>query len=75
MVFLQLGLISVNMDLVKWVYFGVAATTHDPDQAVREEGGVPQVTLHFIDGTQREFDLPEHVNAVRDYLRPTTPGR
>jgi hypothetical protein len=69
--FLQLGLISVNMALVKWVYFGVAATTHDPDEAVDESGGLPQVTLHFIDGTQREFDLPEHVEAIKAFLQAT----
>jgi hypothetical protein len=68
MAFLQLGLISVNMDLVKWVYFGIAATTDDPDKAVDTSGGVPQVTLHFLDGSQREFDLPEHVAAVKKYL-------
>jgi hypothetical protein len=72
MAFLQLGLISVNMDLVKWAYFGVAATTHDPDEAVNDNGGVPQVTLHFIDGTQREFDLPEHFEAVKNYLQSTS---
>jgi hypothetical protein len=66
--FLQLGLISVNMSLVKWVYFGIAAKTDNPDEAVSQEGGVPQATLHFIDGTQREFDLPEHVEAIRKFL-------
>jgi hypothetical protein len=71
MTFLQLGLISVNMNLVKWVYFGVAATTDNPDKAVNEEGGVPQVTLHFIDGTQREFDMPDHIDAIRRFLQST----
>jgi len=68
MPFLQLGLISVNMDLVKWVYFGVAATTDHPDTAVDEEGGVPQVTLHFIDNSKKDFELPEHIEIVRRYL-------
>ena len=72
MTFLQLGLIGVNMDLVKWVYFGIAATTDNPGEAVSEQSGVPQVTLHFIDGTQREFDMPDHIDAIRRYLKSTS---
>jgi hypothetical protein len=69
MAYLQLGLISVNMDLVKWIYFGLAATTDSPNEAVDEPGSVPRATLHFIDGSQREFDLPEHLDAIRRYLQ------
>jgi hypothetical protein len=68
MSFLQLGLISVNMNLVKWVYFGVTAATDNPDHAVDSPEGIPQATLHFLDGTQREFALPEHIAAIRQYL-------